>query len=773
MPRLEDLPLLTGRGRYLDDRLPEGCLHLAVLRAPLAHAALGPLDLAAARAAPGVRLVLTAEDLARHGVGPLACRASVTSRDGTPMVEPRRPVLAEEAVKHVGQPIAAVVADSPEAALDALERIDLPLDERPVVVDPEAAAAEGAPAVWEEAPGNRAFDWEIGNRAETEAAFAAAAHVVALTVRHPRVVIAPVETRGALAAYDAASGRYTLWTPSQGVVSLRRALAACLGIGAERLRVVTEEVGGSFAVKIWPYPEQVLALVAARETGRPVKWVASRMESMAADAMGRGRVDRAELALDGEGRFLAFRIDALADLGAFLNAVAPSTATGGAVRVFGHCYRIPGLHYRVQGIFTNAVPTDAYRGAGKPETVSTLERLIDVAAARLGLDRVELRRRNLVTPADLPYATAMGETYDGGDFPAALERLLEATDWAGLEARRAESRARGRLRGAGVGLHLHATGGSTVERSEVRALPDGTVRVRSGSQDSGQGHRTALARVAAEVLEIPAERIRVEQGDSDWLEVGGGTGGSNLLAVAGNTVHRASRRLLERMTASAALLLEAAPADLEYAAGRFRIVGTDRALSLAEVAAGWDALDERLREAEPEAGCVGALDFEGIHTTFPNGAYAVEVEVDPETGRVTVERFTGVDDLGRVYDEAGALGQIQGGIAQEVGEVLLEAVRYEPDSGQLLSGSLLDYALPRADDLPGFDLTLAPTASPNSLIGAKGVGELPSIGAPGPLLNAVLDALKQSPGSAGIEHLDPPLTPEKVWRALKGLPRNA
>lgn len=769
MPPSDDDRLLTGRGRFLDDRAPDGCLQMAVLRAPLAHAKIAGLELSAARAAPGVRLVLAAAELERLGIGPLACRGAVVSRDGSPMVEPVRPVLAGDAVKHAGQPVAAVVAETLEAALDALEAIDLTLEDREPVVDLELAARAGAPEVWEEAPGNRAFDWEIGNRAETEAAFARAASVVALTVRHPRIVVAPIETRGALARFDAASGRYALLTPSQGVVSLRTALARCLGVAPDRLRVVTEDVGGSFAVKIWPYPEQVLALVAARETGRPVKWVASRTEAMVSDTMGRGRIDRAELALDPEGRFLGFRIDALADMGAFLNAVAPTTSTTGAVRVFGHCYRIPGLHYRVQGIFTNAVPTDAYRGAGKPETVSTLERLIDVAAARLDIDRVELRRRNLVRPADLPYRTAMGETYDGGDFPAVLDRLLEVADWAGVQRRRQESRACGRLRGAGIGLHLHATGGSTAERSEVRALADGTVRVRTGSQDSGQGHRRALARVAAEALDIPSDRVRVEQGDSDWLEIGGGTGGSNLLAVAGNTVHRAALQMRDRMKAAAGLLLEAAVPDLEYRQGRFAIIGTDRSLSLAEVAAGWETLDEAQRAGQPEAGCVGQLDFQGIHTTFPNGGYAVEVEVDPETGLVRVERFTGIDDLGRVIDAPAALGQLHGGIAQEIGEILSEAVRYDSQSGQLLSGSLLDYALPRAEDLPDFLLGFAPTPSPNSLIGAKGAGELPSIGAPGPLLNAVLDALRQAPGAQVKEHLDSPLTPETVWRALRGL----
>jgi carbon-monoxide dehydrogenase large subunit len=763
MHRFEDDRLLTGRGRYLDDRRPEGGLSLAVLRAPVAHAGIARLDVAAARAAPGVRLVLTAADLDAMGIGPISARAVVRNRDGSPMIEPDRPVLARDAVKYVGEPVAAVVAQGEAAALDALEQIELDLDERPAVLDPEAAATEGASQVWEEAPGNLGLDWEKGDPDGTARAFAAAAHVVELTVRHPRIAIAPLETRGCIGGFDADSGRYTLWTGSQGVVSLRAAMAECLGVDEATVRVVTEDVGGSFAVKIWPYPEQVLVLAAAKATGRPVKWVSSRSEGMLSDAMGRGRIDRAALALDADLNFTGFRIDALADVGAYWNAASASIVTAGACRVFGHCYRIPGLQYRVRGVFTNAVPTDAYRGAGKPETVSTLERLIDVAAARLGVDRIELRRRNLVRPADLPYATAMGETYDGGDFPAVLDGLIARADLASFAERRAASAAAGLRRGLGLGLHLHATGGSTAERSEVRALPDGSVLVRTGTQDSGQGHRTALALVAAETLEIAPERIRVEQGDSDWLAKGGGTGGSNLLAIAGNTVHRTALEMLDRAKRVAAHLLEAAVADVEYGAGAFRIVGTDRSLALAEVAARWHDADEE----DAGDGCMAQLDFEGIHTTFPNGGYAVEVEVDPETGHVRVDRLTGVDDLGRVINAPTALGQLHGGLAQEIGEVLLERVHYDPDSGQLLSGSLMDYALPRADEVPPLDLAFAPTRSPNSPIGAKGVGEVASIGGPGPILNAVMDALRPD----GVEHLDPPLTAERVWRALRGAGR--
>lgn len=762
MHRFEDARLLTGAGRYVEDVRPDDTLVMRVLRSPVAHGAISALDVADARSRPGVVAVLTAAELDDLGVGPMTCRSPVDNADGSPMTEPRRPVLAEHQVKYVGQPVAAIVAETEAAADDALEAIILDIDEAESVTDPEAAFA-GPVQVWPDIPGNIAIDWEKGNRAETDAGFAAAAHVIELTVKHPRLAIAPIETRGCIGRFDAESGRYTLITPSQGVVSLRAAMAAYLGVGEDKVRVVTEDVGGSFAVKIWPYPEQVLALAAARHTGRPVAWQAARTESFVSDAMGRGRVDRAALALDADGKFLAFRIDALADIGAFWNAVNPTIVTTGAVRTFGHLYRIPGLHYRVRGVFTNAMTTDAYRGAGKPESGGTLERLIDVAASRLGIDRIELRHRNLITPDALPYTTAMSETIDGGDFPNILARIQEISASAEIDSRKAASTAAGKLRGFAIGTHMHATGGSIAERSEVRALPDGSVLVRTGTQDSGQGHRTALAMVAAETLEIPIERIRVEQGDSDFLAKGGGTGGSNLMPIAANTVHRTALHMLDKAKAVAGHLLEASAADIEYGLGDFRIVGTDRKISLGAVAAGWDQIPPEQYDGDLGAGCVAQLDFEGLHTTFPNGAYAVEVEVDPDTGAVHIERFSGVDDLGRVINEPTARGQLHGGIGQAVGEALMEAMVMDPDSGQVLSGSLMDYALPRADDMPSFDLHWAPTASPNSLIGAKGVGEVSSIGAPGVIVNAVLDALRP----LGVEHLDIPLTPEKVWRAIR------
>lgn len=736
--------LLAGRGRYVDDERREGALHMAVLRSPVAHGVLTALDAAAAVACDDVRLVLTAADLA--GIGPLVARSRI---DG--MVEPRRPVLAETRVHYVGQPIAAVIAGTEAAALDALDVLAPEIDDLPAVVD--IAAAADAPGIWAEASGNRAFVWEKGNGAETDRLIAGAAHVVRLDVDHPRIAVSPMEPRGCLAEHDPATGRSTLTTPSQGVVSLRAALSACLGMAPERLRVLTHDVGGSFAAKIWPYPEHVLALVAAQRTGRPVRWTGSRSEAFTGDAQGRARLDRATLALDAEGRFLAFRIEALADMGAYLNTAAPSIVTSGAVRPFAQLYRIPGQHYRVEARFTNAPPTDAYRGAGKPETAATLERIIDRAAAELDIDPLELRERNLIRADALPLTTPMGEVMDAGDFPAIARTIRSAADLAGLPERQRDAGARGLLHGHSVGFHLHATGGSIAERSEVRALPDGTVRVHTGMQDMGQGQRAALALVAAEALEIDPARIRVEQGDSDRLATGGGTGGSNLMAVAGNTVHRSAHEMLSRARPFAGSLLEAAEADIDYGHGQFRIKGTDRAVTLAEVAAH--------AEADDGPGCVAELGFEGTHTTWPNGAFACEAEVDPETGAVRVTRFTGVDDLGRIFNAPAALGQLQGGIAQALGEALLEGMRFDAD-GQPLNASFMDYALPRATDVPRIDITWQPTGSPNALIGAKGVGELGAIGAPGVIVNAVLDALRP----LGVGHIDMPLTPFRVWQAI-------
>ena len=763
--RLEDPPLLRGEGCYTDDLQRDGQLYLAVLRSPVAHADITRLDTTTAASMPGVVSVLTANDADIAAVKPMNCRASMTGSDGAPMREPDRPVLASNKIMHIGEPVAAVVAETLAAAQDAIEAIELEFNALPAVVNVEHSLDSNV-QLWPHIANNRAFSWEKGNRDETDQQFNTADHVFELTVIHPRVSIAPVEPRSCLAEYAADADHYTLHTPSQGVISLQRALSGFMGIDKSQLRVITKDVGGSFAVKIWPYAEQLLALIAARRTARPIKWTASRSESFLSDVMGRGRVDRGKIALDNNGRILAFRIHAAADMGAYLNAVAPFVATTGAVRPFGQGYHIPAMHYQVDALYTNTMTTDAYRGAGKPESSDTLERLIDFAADHLDLDRLELRERNLVQPAQLPYQTPMAETYDGGDFPHLARLIRDKVQWQALQQRKKNSQRNGLLRGAGVGFYLHATGGSTDERSEVHALADGTVLVRTGSQDNGQGHKTALAIVTSEALGLPIELIRVEQGDTEWLEKGGGgTGGSNLLPVAATTVHRAANRMVEKAKEIAANLLEAAAVDIEYNRGEFRIVGTDRTTTLTDVAgyamASGSTGSSPSAETSDDTGCSGIAQFEGTHTTFPNGVSVCEVEVDPQTGVIRIDRYTSIDDIGRVINEATTIGQLQGGVAQAAGEVLMEGMVYD-DTGQLLSGSLMDYRMPRAADLPAFDISFAPTDSPNSILAAKGVGELTSIGAPGPIHNAVIDALKP----LGIKHLDMPLTPLKLWNAI-------
>jgi len=759
MLRIEDPPLLRGEGQYTDDLSKPEQLVMKVLRSPQSHANIIAINVDGARQLSGVHCVLTAADTDVAALKPMNCRAFLEDAD---FVEPDRPVLAKSQVKFIGEPIVAVVADSDAIAQDALELVDIEFESLPVETDVDIAAVSDT-LVWQDIPANRAFGWEKGNAAETQTLFDSAEHTVSLRIEHPRMAITPIEPRSYLADYHPAQESYTLHTPSQGVMSLQNALCGFMGVDKSQLRIVTKDVGGSFAVKIWPYAEQVLVLLGAKRTGRPVKYTATRAESLQSDIAGRGRVDRAELAFDGDGMFQAFRVSALADMGAYLNAVAPFVATSGAVRPFGQAYRFPGLHYQVKGIYTNTVPTDAYRGAGKPESACTLERIIDLAANQLGMDRLEIRRRNLVCPTDLPYATPMNETYDAGNYPALAERISQDAAWKELTARKQKSRERNLLRGAGVAFYLHATGGSTNECSEVSAMPDGMIRVRTGIQDNGQGHRTTLAQVVAEALEVDADRVRVEQGDTAWLHQGGGTGGSNLMSVVATTVHRASVAMLKTVTPLAASYLDTAEENIEYSAGAFTDSESGSRIDLTEIALRSIGSNQTPDSEHLDApACTGIAEFEGTHTTFPTGCCVVEVEIDPDTGTVQLDRYTGIDDLGRVYNSAAAIGQIQGGFAQAAGEVLMEKLVHD-EYGQLLSGSLMDYQIPRACDLPALNTKLTDTDSPNSILGAKGVGELTAIGTPGPIHNAVIDALS----GYGITHLDKPLTPLKIWNAIR------
>ncbi len=737
--RLEDHRFLTGKGRFVDDLSFPGALHAFVLRSPYAHARIVSLDVQAARAVDGVAAVYTAADLARDGIGALPCRTPVTSRDGSPMQAPERPVLAESVVRYVGDGVALVVARTLDIAREAAELIAAEFEALEACTDVRTSR-------------ERCFDWEKGDAAAVEAAFARAARVCAIDAINNRVVICPIETRSAVGDYDARADRYTLYTQSQGVHSLQKAFAeSVLGIDKDRLRVVTYDVGGSFGMKIFTYPEQALVLYAARRLECPVKWVGDRSDAFLTDAGGRDHAHRAEIALDADGRLLALRAHVKANLGAYLSSAAPSIPTDGLQRVFGHVYDIPALYLRVEGMLTHTTPVDAYRGAGKPEIITTVERLMDRAARETGINRIKLRRMNLVPTSAMPYTTAFGRVYDCGDFEAVMDQALALSDWAGFADRKKLSEARGERRGIGLALYLHATGGNPVEVSQV-ALTDACVVVRTGTQSTGQGHETAFAELVAARLQIPVAQVRVIQGDTDAIATGGGTGGSSSLPIGASTIVRATEHMLEQAREAASERLEAAALDLEYGHGQFTVAGTDVAVGLFDLA-------RPLGDAQPRA-CLGEAAFEGEHGTNPNGAYVCEVSVDGETGRVRIEAFTCVDDLGTVLNPAIATGQVIGGVVQGIGQALLERTVYDEESGQLLTGSFMDYGLPRADDVPDFSYALTGEPSLNNPLGMKGAGEVGPIGAPAAVINAVVDALDG-------RDFEMPATPETVWRAMR------
>jgi len=736
--RLEDERFLTGHGRFVEDLPVEGCLYAHFIRSPYAHARIAGVDMSAAAAAPGVVSALTGADLVEAGVKPMRTPMPMESFDGAPFHEPERNALAIGHVRYVGEPVAIVLAETPEQASDAAELVMVDYEEQPAAVDSAAG-------------GETAFTWKLGDEAAVRAALADAAHRVTIREVNNRVVAAPVEGRSAIAMYDASAGTYTLKTQTQGVHFMRALVAAALDIAPHRLRVLTPDVGGSFGMKLVAYPEQVAILAGARIAGRPVRWAASRAEGMLADTHARDHVSEATLALDKDGRFLALEILTHGNLGAYCSAFAAPTISTGFAKTAGSVYRLPALALTVRGVYTNTAPTDAYRGAGKPETVCLMERLLDKAAAETGIDRMDLRRRNLVPRADLPYRAATGIVWKDADFPAVLERTLAESDWAGFAARRAQSAAAGRLRGYGLGMHLHISGGVPEDTATVTLEADGCVAIRSGSQNIGQGQETAFARIVAGRLGIPIEQVRLRQGDSDDIPaVTAATGGSSALTIGGVSILGAAGALVDNLLPHAAEAMEAASTDITYGAGAFTVRGTDISLTLAGLAA---------RIPEPElTGCAGSADFAGDHVSVPNGAYVCEVEVDPETGAVEILAFTGVDDVGRRLDPAIVEGQLHGGIAQGIGAALLERIHYD-EAGQLLTGSFMDYALPRAGDLPSFALHDAGIPNAHNPLGAKGAGEPGAIGAPAAVMNAVADAI-------GRHDITMPATPEKLWRAI-------
>ena len=750
--RKEDPALIQGRGRYVDDFAPANLAHMHIVRSPHAHARFGIRDVAAARGASGVLLVLTAEDL--RDLGTLPCLGLVPNADGTPGAQPPYRVLAQDEVRHVGDAVACIVAESPEAAKSAADLVEIDWEPLRLVTDAVAALEPGAPQVWDEAPGNLAYRATLGDEEAANRAFAEAHRTVRLTVVNNRLVTNYMETRGVIAEYD--GERWTLTLGSQGSHVLRDILAKhILKVPPERIRVVTPDVGGGFGTKAFIFREYPLAAVAAERLGRPVKWISDRSEHFVADSQGRDNVTTAELALDAESRITGLRVEIIGNLGAYLSQFAPYIPYLGATIATG-CYRIPAPFVECKGVFTHTLPVDAYRGAGRPEAAYLIERLMDYAAAELGLARDEFRRLNFVPPDAMPYATGLDRVYDTGEFAGHLDRALELSDWRGFADRRRDSQRRGRLRGISFASYIEACAGGEPEPATIRIEPDGSATILIGTQSTGQGHATAYAQLAADSLGLPLDRIHVRQGDTDEIASGGGTGGSRSIPVGGAAVSIAGRNLAEQLKDLAAEELEAAADDLELVGGAVRVAGTDRVIGFADLAALPQATPDRLQ-------AIGT--FRPPEATYPNGTHVCEVEIDPETGDTHVLRYTVVDDFGVTLNPELLAGQVYGGVVQGIGQALLERTVYD-EEGQLLTASLQDYCLPRAADVPFFVFETRNVPSTTNALGMKGAGEAGAIGSCPAVINAVVDALRHA---VGLTHIDMPATPERVWEALAPL----
>ena len=761
--RTEDRRFLTGRGRFLDGIVHAGECRAHVVRSPHAHARILALDTAEAARAPGVLAVFTAADLDGDGLGSLRPQATITDRTGRRVRPPPRPALASDRVRYVGDALALVVAESDAAARDGAERVRADYAPLASVVEAKRALAPEAPLVWDERPGNLFVDFEAGDADAVAQAFAGAAHVTRLDVVNNRVSAQPMEPRGAIGLYDAASQGFTLIAATQNVHAIRAQLAReVLDVDEGSLRVIAPDVGGGFGARNQLYPEMALVLFAARRLGRPVKWIADRSEGFIADVLGRDQTSRVELALDSKGRFLALRIETVANVGAHVSTFGPHVPTAGTARTLGGVYRIPAVNFRSRVAFTNTAPVDSYRGAGKPEAAYMIERIVDTAAIETGRDRVQLRRANLIPVSALPYRTAMGEEIDSGDFAGVLERALAKCGWRGFAARAEHARTRGRERGIGLALYLACTSGPPREYAALRFAADGTVEIRMGSQSTGMGHETSLAQVAAGLLGIPFEAVRYAQGDTALTPIGSGHGGARTLELGGGALAKAASAAVVKAGAIAAHLLGVAPEALAFRNGRF-VAPNDGSVSMTEVI-GASFADARVPDALADS-LDSSAEHEREDTTFANGCHVAEVEVDPETGVVRIVAYTALDDFGRIVNPLTAAGQVTGAAAQGIGQAVFEDARYDRATGQPLAASFLDYAIPRAADLPAFATAFfedAPTA--RNPLGVKGAGEAGCVAAPPAVVNAVVHALR----GFGVLQLDMPLSPEAVWRAISG-----
>jgi carbon-monoxide dehydrogenase large subunit len=758
--RKEDDTLVRGKGKYTDDFSLPGQVYAWIVRSSHAHGILRGIDTEAAKAMPGVLGVWTGADLASANYGPYTCGLPLKSRDGSPLLQTNRTALMTDKVRYVGDPVAFVVAETQAQARDAAEAVVLDIDPLPAVTGAEEAAGPGAPQLYDHIPNNVALDYHYGDAAKVAAAFADAAHVTRLDIVNTRVAVVAMEPRAALASYDKASERYTIQVPTQGVAGNRNTLAKnLLKVPNEKVHLLTANVGGSFGMKNINYPEYICILHAAKALGRPVKWTDERSTSFLSDSHGRAQQIHCELALDRGGRFLAVKVSGYGNLGAYITGVAPSPLSLNVGKNLASVYRTPLMSIDIKTVLTNTTLMGAYRGAGRPEANYFMERLIDRAADEMGIDRLTLRKRNFIKPAQMPFAASSGVTYDSGDFHGVFNKALEMSDHAGFARRKKDSRKRGLLRGIAIGSYLEVTAPPGVELGKIVFEDDGSVRLITGTLDYGQGHATPFAQVLCAELGVPFESVKLEQGDSDIVHTGNGTGGSRSITASGMAIVEASKLIVEKGKRAAAHLMEAAEGDIEFDHGRFTIAGTDRSIDIIELA-------RRMREGKMPEGVPSSLDVdhttESVPSTFPNGCHVAEVEIDPETGTVQIVRYTGVNDFGTIVNPMLVAGQLHGGVAQGIGQALMECVSYD-SNGQPVTGSFMDYAMPRAGDIPLMAVGDHPVPAKSNPLGTKGCGEAGCAGSLSTIVNAVIDALSEF----GVAHIDMPLTPERVWRAIQ------
>lgn len=771
--RKEDYRFITGQGTYTDDINRPGQAYVYFLRSPHAFAKINTIDKAAALKAPGVLAIFTGEDIAADKVGALPCGWTVKGKSGEPHKSPPHPVLAQGHVRHVGDTVAMIVAETAAQAKDAAEKLDIDYQVLKPVVNPKLALDPKAPQIHPDAPGNLCYDWEIGDKAQVDAAFKGAHHVTKIELINNRLVANPMEPRAAIAEYDRAADRFTLYTTTQNPHVIR--LLMCLfvlGLPDSKVRVVAPDVGGGFGTKIFHYAEEAALTWASKKVGRPLKWTAERSDSFMTDAHGRDHVTTAELAVDKSGKFLALRVDTVANMGAYLSTFATAVPTYLHATLLAGQYTTPKIYANVRAAFTNTTPVDAYRGAGRPEATYVVERLVETAAREMKIDPAELRRRNLIPPTAFPYQTPVAVTYDSGNYERSMDEALKMADYKGFAQRREQSAQRGRLRGIGLSNYIEAcgiapsavagalgAGAGLYEAAQIRVNPGGTVTVLTGSHAHGQGHETTFAQLISENLGIPIEMVEVVHGDTDRIPFGMGTYGSRSLAVGGSAIMRGIDKIVAKSKKIAAHLLEAAVEDIEHSKGVFRVAGTDKQLTLGQI-----ALAAYVPHNYPHETLEPGLDetafYDPANFTFPAGTHVCEVEVDPDTGTVEIVNWVAVDDFGRVVNPMIVEGQVHGGIAQGVGQALLEGCVYDKESGQLVTGSFMDYAMPRAADLPSYKVGLTETPCPHNPLGVKGCGEAGAIAAPAALINAITGAL-------GVAHIDMPASPEKVWRAAQ------